>query len=349
MQFSFRQQSGSATATNIEQQPSECATKNAASIIANATKMPISLLSQTAQKAMSFDGRDMSTISAQSAAPKIATDESFVSIVCGNKTETKTTINESDCKKSIESDSNLVVAIDSTKVQCGEHVSSEKCVPSISFSTTPTINIVCAPTVDEEDDDDSGGGGIVYVPVCDADENNSEIDADDDNSIETKSQVMCEATSTPMETTSSMQLSLDVKKCDDGSMVSVEDLSPSMDEYQECCPATDYQYDAITGGEVLVVGCVPPAPTPTPLIAPLAEVEFYPADEDAPLAGTDESAGEHGVAVSSSSGDSTAKQSRAKKKKTRLETEKGEIKSDATTKSNEEINRNAVCPWEDDE
>lgn len=357
MQFSFRQQSGPATASNIEQQPSECAPKNAASIIANATKMPFSLLGQTAQKAMSFDDRDISMISGQSAAPtKTTTHETVVNIACGNKTEIKTAKNnnESDCKnKSIGSDSNLVVAIDSTKVQSDESVLNEKCVPSISFSATPTINVVCAPAVDEEGDE----SGDVSVQLCDesksvddGDGKPSEIDADDDNakSTETKSQAICEQTSTPMETTSSMLLSLDVKKCDDGSMVSVEDLSPSMDEYQECCPATDYQYDAITGGEVLAPGCVPPAPTPAPLIAPLAEVEFYPADEDTPIAGTDESAGEHGVAVSSSS-DSMAKQSRTKKKKPRLATEKSENKSDATTKSNEEINRNAVCPWEDDE
>lgn len=337
MQFSFRQQSGPATATSVE--PSECATKNAASIIANATKMPISLLSQTTQKAMSFDDRDISTISDQSASPK-PTD-----VECYNKTESKTiNNNESDSTKSIESDSNLVETIDSTKVQSEQKVSTEKCVPTISFSATPTINVVWAPAVDEDEDVSAipcGGNKTV-----DDNDKASEIEVNDDKSVEIKSQVTGEPTSTPMETTT--QLSLDVKKCDDGSMVSTEDLSPSMDEYQECCPSTDYQYDAITGGEVQAPGCVPPAPTPAPLIAPLAEVESYPADEDTPAAGTDDSVGEHAVAVSSSS-DSTFKQSRTKKKKPRLSTEKSENKSDATTKSNEEINRNAVCPWEDDE
>lgn len=354
MQFSFRQQqSGSATVTNTEQQPSDCATKNAASIIANATKMPFSMLSQTVQKAISIDDRDHSANSSVPIAISAPADESAptVNIECGNKIETKTinNNNESDCKKSIGSDSNLVVAIDSTKVQSEESVSStEKCVPSISFSGTPTINVVCAPAVEDDDDDDNVSGQLCYGSKT-VDERASEIDTDDDKSVVTKSPIVCEPPSTPMETTSSMQLLLDVKKCDDGSMISVEDLSPSMDEYQECCgQSTDYQYDAITG-EVLAPGCVPPAPTPAPLIAPLAEVEFYPADEDTPLAGTDESTGEPAVAISSSS-DSTAKpQSRTKKKKPRLTTEKSESKSDATTKSNEEINRNAVCPWEDDE
>lgn len=289
MQFSFRQQqSGPATVTNTEQQPSDCATKNAASIIANATKMPISMLSQTVQKAISIDDRDSSVPSAISA----PVDESAqtVNIECGNKTETKTINknNESDCKKSIGSDSNLVVAIDSTKVQSGESVSStEKHVPSISFSGTPTINVVCAPAVEDDDDDDNVSGQSPYGSKA-VDERASEIDTDDDKSVVTKSQIVCEPNTTAMETTSSMQLLLDVKKCDDGSIISAEDLSPSMDEYQECCgPSTDYQYDAITGGEVLAPGCVPPAPTPAPLIAPLAEVEFYPADEDTPLAGTD--------------------------------------------------------------
>lgn len=348
MQFSFRQQSGPATATNIEQQPSDCAPKNAASIIANATKMPFSLLGQTTQKAMSFDDRDISTTSAPCAAPKTTTAESAVNIECCNKTETKTknNNNESDCKKSIGSDSNLVVAIDATKVQSEENVPIEKCVPLISFSATPTINVVCAPAVEDDDDDECVSKSCDESKTIDDNDKTSEIDVDEDKS--TKSQVIGGPTSTPMETSSSVQLSLDVKKCEDGSMVSVEDLSPSMDEYQECCPATDYQYDAITGGEALAPGCVPPAPTPAPLIAPLAEVEFYPADEDTPVAaGPDESAGEHAVAVSSSSGDSMVKQSRTKKKKPRLSTERS--KEDATTKSNEEINRNAICPWEDDE
>lgn len=343
MQFSFRQQSGPAVATNVE--TSDCATKNAASIIANATKMPISFLSQTAQKAMSFDDRDISSISDQSAQPK-TTDESVIE--CQNKTEIKTiNNNESDCTKSIESDSNLVEAIDSTnKVQCEQKISIEKCVPTISFSATPTINVVWAPAVDEDDDVPAVacGGNRTVDDIDKA----CEIDVNDGKSVEIKSQAIDEPTSTPMETTSFTQLSLDVKKSNDGSMVSTEDLSPSMDEYQECCPSTDYQYDAITGGEVQAPGCVPPAPTPAPLIAPLAEVESYPADDDTPITGTDDSAGEHAIAVSSSS-DSTIKQSRTKKKKPRLTTEKSENKSDATTKSNEEINRNAVCPWEDDE
>lgn len=318
--------------------------------------MPISLLSQTAQKAMSFDDRDISTMSGRSATVK-STDEFVAQIACGNKTETKTTNdNETDCKQSIGSDSNLVVAIDASKVQCDENVSTEKCVPSISFSATPTINVVCAPAVDDEEDADAD----MSVRVCTESETvgggekASESAANDDDggggdkSTGTRSPAICEPPSTPMESTSSIMLSLDVKKCDDSSMVSVEDLSPSMDEYQECCPTTDYQYDAITGGEALAPGCVPPAPTPAPLIAPLAEVESYPADDDTPLAGTDDSTTEP-VAGVGTSGDSAAKQLRTKKKKPRLATEKSESKSDATTKSNEEINRNAVCPWEDDE
>lgn len=342
MQFSFRQQSGPTTATNIDQQPSDSANKSAAMIPANAIKMPFSLLSQTAQKAMSFDDRDGSRFSVPSAIPK-KINESAIKIDCCNKTDTKTinNNNESDYKKSIGSDSNLVVAIDSTKVQCEEYVTTEKCVPLKSFGATPTINVVCAPAVDEDSD-------ALVKPCVEIKTENDNKNADNDKTIESKSNVIGEETETTMETTSCIQLSLDVKKCDNSSMVSVEDLSPSMDEYQECCPSTYYQYDAITGGESVAPGCVPPAPTPAPLIAPLAEVEFYPGDEDTPIAGIDDSATQHAIPVSSSS-DSTVKQLRTKKKKPRLTTETSENKSDATTKSTEEINRNAVCPWEDDE
>lgn len=83
---------------------------------------------------------------------------------------------------------------------------------------------------------------------------------------------------------SNLQLSLEVKKSDE-IPTQPEDLSPSMDEYEECDPISgDYQYDTVTG-EMLVPGCVAPAPTPAPLIAPLAEIEVDPPDDEMNVSG----------------------------------------------------------------
>lgn len=82
-----------------------------------------------------------------------------------------------------------------------------------------------------------------------------------------------------------IQLTLEVKRSNDEITIQQDDLSPSMDEYQECNPISDdYQYDAIAG-EMLARGCVAPAPTPAPLIAPLAEIEIDPPDDEMPVSG----------------------------------------------------------------
>lgn len=56
----------------------------------------------------------------------------------------------------------------------------------------------------------------------------------------------------------------------------MDELSPTTEEYQECCAPDDFQLE----GEIMAPGCVAPAPTPAPSIAPLAEVEGDPADDD---------------------------------------------------------------------
>lgn len=297
--------------------------------------MPFSFLSQTVVQST------MCTVEVSQPTTATVAECANANVVRCDQTESKTqnTIEATAIGRDRSS-------IDATKVmaQCDEPVVSvEKCVPSISFSAAPTINVECDNDNENDDDDDDASDGSKTIDGRDKDKS-SETIGDIDKSSETITPEICAASSSPM------QLSLEVKRCDGSSDLPVDDLSPSMDEYQECCPSTvDYQYDALTGGEVLAPGCVPPAPTPAPSIAPLAEDEYYGGDDDTPVAGTDESIDEHGVAVSSSSDSTTAmaaKQSRTKKKKSR---EKCENKSDNTTKSKEENNRNAVCPWEDDE
>lgn len=56
----------------------------------------------------------------------------------------------------------------------------------------------------------------------------------------------------------------------------MDEMSPTTEEYQECCAPDDFQLE----GEILARGCVAPAPTPAPSIAPLAEFEGDPADDD---------------------------------------------------------------------
>lgn len=128
--------------------------------------------------------------------------------------------------------------------------------------------------------------------------------------------------------TTNLQLSLDVKKTDD-IPVQQEDLSPSMDEYEECNPTSgDYLYDTITG-ETLVPGCVAPAPTPAPLnaFAPLAEIEVDPPDDEMSVSGIEKPTEINTDPVNITDAESTAKQqsqtSRQTKKKKQKSTDKG--------------------------
>lgn len=171
--------------------------------------------------------------------------------------------------------------------------------PNIPIGITPTIPIV----------------------VCTASESNPKC-MDVDN-VEDKS-------GTELRTTKTLNVTAADEKC-----IPQEELSPTTDEYQECCPPADYQYDISTEGEILAPGCVAPAPTPAPSIAPLAEVEVDPPE--------DELEAEDMESIQASVSGET-KQNLNKEADGAGVAEKHVVE----TQSEESQCRNAVCPWEDE-
>lgn len=173
-------------------------------------------------------------------------------------------------KKSEQPESTVNLS-ETTKVQAGLTPSSSSlmaamnsaCTPvtTPSYGTTPTINVVCP--LGEEDKFDHPSDTM-------------DIDQFHEHLAE-ESVINSEAFDDAMQTSELDQL--DVKTYEVGA-IPQEELSPTTEEYQECCPPDDYQYDISTEGEILVPGCVAPAPTPAPSIAPLAEVEVDPPDDE---------------------------------------------------------------------
>lgn len=96
----------------------------------------------------------------------------------------------------------------------------------------------------------------------------------------------------------------------------------------------DYEVAMVSG---LLPGCVAPAPTPAPSIAPLAEIEVDPAEDDP-------------------EGDVVVEQpkpevERKKKRRERKDRDGGECQAQAEADGStdpEKSKRNAVCPWEDE-
>lgn len=87
----------------------------------------------------------------------------------------------------------------------------------------------------------------------------------------------------------------------------------------------------------LLPGCVAPAPTPAPSIAPLAEIEVDPTEDDIDGADQDEIV------------EAKPEVERKKKRKEKREKEGGEAQGEADGSTDPEKSiRNAVCPWEDE-
>lgn len=118
-----------------------------------------------------------------------------------------------------------------------------------------------------------------------------------------------------------------------------EELSPTTDEYQECCPPADYQYDISAEGEILAPGCVAPAPTPAPSIAPLAEVEVDPPEDEL------ETEEMESVQVSDSGETKSETNKNMKKEADGANVAEKDV---VETQCEEPQCRNAVCPWEDE-
>lgn len=132
---------------------------------------------------------------------------------------------------------------------------------------------------------------------------------------------------------------LNILTTTDEKCIPQEELSPTTDEYQECCPPADYQYDISTEGEIVAPGCIAPAPTPAPSIAPLAEVEVDPPEDELE---TEEMESVH-VSESAETKSET-------KKNVKMEADGTNVveKDVVETQCEEPQCRNAVCPWEDE-
>lgn len=101
----------------------------------------------------------------------------------------------------------------------------------------------------------------------------------------------------------------------------------------------DYEVSMVSG---LLPGCVAPAPTPAPSIAPLAETEVDPAEDD-----TDN------FLEPCENVEQKPEVERKKKRKEKRDREGGEGQSHSQTEADcstdpDKSKRNAVCPWEDE-
>lgn len=137
--------------------------------------------------------------------------------------------------------------------------------------------------------------------------------------------------------------------------ITVDDLSPTTDEYQECMnfqknvDDDDDEYDLVTDGCNLAPGCVAPTPTPAPSIAPLAEVEIDPPDDegdfDIETMVVDEIDEENDGGECSSSKPDDGKKKRKKRNSDSKKLSDGELEQQDGSKGNEQF---AVCPWDEE-
>lgn len=182
------------------------------------------------------------------------------------------------------SDNNLE---SSSLLSDGAKVRSE----SLSLSASPpTITVMCAPCMDDILAETAAQHAEkIECDASDSDEIAENPQPEATTAAQSKQDATARQQPSPTHhSTGNLQLSLEVKKSDEF-VAPQEDLSPSMDEYEECNPTSgDYLYDAIAG-EMPVPGCVAPAPTPAPLIAPLAEIEVDPPDDDIAVTGIENS------------------------------------------------------------
>lgn len=301
------------------------------------------------------------TISEELCEPCPPTNEPLVDANCAH-TKNLNNINEKS-----EQPQSAVNLSDTTKVQATLPPSSSSLsvlfglnTPAMtpSYGTTPTINVVC-PLGEEEEEEEKLGQPS---DTMDVDQFQDHIAED---SLVNSDAAMHDG----MQTGDLDQL--DVNTYEVGA-IPQEELSPTTEEYQECCPPDDYQYDISTEGEILVPGCVAPAPTPAPSIAPLAEVEVDPPDDELDIDDLEDIAS---VAVeprlvtklSSQNSDDAAtdvasnqapEQTKRKRKKRNSESKLEKDSACAVLDPPQIVetpqmetdtpSRNAVCPWEDE-
>ncbi|XP_037727790.1 uncharacterized protein LOC119558357 isoform X2 [Drosophila subpulchrella] len=144
----------------------------------------------------------------------------------------------------------------------------------------------------------------------------------------------------------------------------LDELSPTTDEYQEGLQFGSDAKDAVDDFDSIDVGYIPPAPTPAPSMAPLAELDvdtvddepfepppLPPSSRDAVLASASASASVSATATPTSSNEEARKRRKKRNsegKKLSSQDEKDKESRDRAGGSSIDADHNAVCPWEDE-
>lgn len=130
-----------------------------------------------------------------------------------------------------------------------------------------------------------------------------------------------------------------------------EELSPTTEGYQESAQDVyDYEIGMCdVENSSISAGCVAPAPTPAPSLAPLATIDTDVVDDelDATSTADPDKAEQPSTSVASRS-KSLNEESKKKKKKRTASEEKKLDESDNGPPKSAEADRNTVCPWEDE-
>lgn len=130
-----------------------------------------------------------------------------------------------------------------------------------------------------------------------------------------------------------------------------EELSPTTEGYQESAQDVyDYEIGMCdVENSSISAGCVAPAPTPAPSLAPLATIDTDVVDDELDATST---ADPEKAEQASTSGANRSKplneESKKKKKKRTVSEEKKLDESDNGPPKSAEADRNTVCPWEDE-
>ncbi|KAH8367883.1 hypothetical protein KR084_003904 [Drosophila pseudotakahashii] len=147
----------------------------------------------------------------------------------------------------------------------------------------------------------------------------------------------------------------------------LDELSPTTDEYQEGLQFGSDAKDAVDDFDSIDVGYIPPAPTPAPSMAPLAELEADTVDDEpfpepeapqvpVPVPPSSSSSSREMVLASASvsvtaTPTSSNEEARRRRKKRNSEGKKLSSSQDEKEKaggSSMDADHNAVCPWEDE-
>ncbi|XP_059617726.1 uncharacterized protein LOC132262452 isoform X2 [Phlebotomus argentipes] len=151
---------------------------------------------------------------------------------------------------------------------------------------------------------------------------------------------------------------------EDAASAKAESVSPTIEEYQECLEkfprhsvrqesSEDYDYDEMPaeGRVTLQPGCVAPAPTPAPSIAPLAEVEQDTQDDEPEEEEATTPAATRSTPSTPGPESAAAGQKKRRKKRDSETKHSDDSKDEQGEKKSQEDDgkRNPVCPWEDED